>query len=336
MIRFPGAGRPRTEATEPELQKAFDSTIDSHTAGCPVDASRWTYLNTNEIKNILIEKGFSVGARVVKRLLNTANLGQRMMSKVVTMKENIDGRNEQFEKIAEYKNEYLTKGYPVLSIDAKKKEQLGRFKRNGQVLSNQPVTCYDHDFPSFSSGKVIPFGIYDVGRNEGHVLLGQSDDTAEFNVACLRQYWEMHGSKHYTNDEPILILADGGGSNASANRLFKQELQMFADEFGRTIRVAHYPPYCSKYNPIEHRLFPWITKAWDGVMLDSEDTMAKLVVERTRHMKSTIKVIVDKIEETFQKGVKVMEGYLDYLDIQFDEINPKWNYTLTHWTNNDS
>jgi Rhodopirellula transposase DDE domain len=329
FVRRPGAGRRRKELTEPGLQAAFDGVIDGHTAGCPVVGVRWTYLNKNEIVGNLMEKGIQAGRGIVARLLGNADLGQRKISKALTMKEEIAGRNEQFEQIAAYKKEYLGNDWPVLSIDTKKKEQLGRFYREGQVLSDKAVKSNDHDFPSFSPGKVVPYGVYDVGRNEGHLLLGQSDDTAEFNVACLRQYWEVHGAALYHNNEPILVLADGGGSNASANRLFKQELQVFADDIGRPIRVAHYPPYCSKYNPIEHRLFPFITKAWNGVMLDGIDTMVRLVEERTKNLKSKIKISVCKIEKAFKKGVTVYDDYLEHMDIVFDEINKKWNYWIT-------
>lgn len=248
------------------------------------------------------------------------------MSKVLTMKDNIEGRNEQFEKIASYKKEYSENNWPILSIDMKKKEILGKFARQGQVLCDKAIKSNDHDFQSLSSGIVIPFGLHDSGRNEGYLLLGQSDDTAEFNVACLRQYWEVYGSEIYSNNEPILILADGGGSNGSANRLFKQELQAFADDIGREIRVAHYPPYCSKYNPIEHKLFPHITRAWSGVMLDSIDTMCKLINERTQNWKSTIKINVDRIDKSFKKGVRLADDYLEYMDIFFDEVNKKMNY----------
>lgn len=294
--------------------------------GCPVTGLRWSYLSTSEIIVNLAQDGFHTGRKVVTRLLEKADMGLRKMSKVLIMKENIEGRNEQFNQIAQYKKEYSENNWPVLSIDIKKKELLGNYFREGRVLGNQAIKVFDHDFASFSSGKVVPYGVYDVGRNEGYLLLGQSDDTAEFNIACLRQYWTMYGSKIYNNNEPLLIIADGGGSNASASRLFKQELQDFADDIGRKIRVAHFPPYCSKYNPIEHRLFPLITKAWNGVVLDSIDTMCELIRKRSANWKSDIKISVDKIEKSFKKGVKVADDYLDYMDIFFDEVNSKWNY----------
>jgi Rhodopirellula transposase DDE domain len=318
----------RKEVVEPDLLPAIDSIIEDNTAGNPMKDSIWTHLTVKEITDKLGERGIKVSMNVVKHLLRKIGLGSRKMSKKIIMKENIEGRNEQFEKIKEYKAIFLSKGYAVLSVDTKKKELLGRFYRNGKTIGNQEIKCYDHDFPSFSSGKVVPFGIYDMGRNEGYLLLGESADTAEFNVACLRKYWADHGSKIYTNDEPLLILVDGGGSNASANRLYKQEMQAFADEIGRSIRIAHYPPYCSKYNPIEHRFFPFITRAWEGVILENVDTMVQLVEARTQKLKCGIKIVVDKIQQKFKKGVTVFDDYWDYLDIVVDEINPKLNYLL--------
>jgi hypothetical protein len=312
--------------SEPDLLPTIHLIIGDNTAGNPMKGSIWTHLTVTEITEKLAEKAIKVSVNVVKFLLRKAGLGSRQMSKRTIMKESIVGRNEQFEKIKAYRENFSSKGYPVLSVDTKKKELLGRFYRKGKTIGNQSVSCYDHDFPSFSSGKVVPLGIYDTGRNEGYLLLGESFDTAEFNVACLRKYWADYGSKIYTNGEPLLILVDGGGSNASANRLYKQEIQAFADEINRSIRIAHYPPYCSKYNPIEHRLFPFITRAWEGVILDSVDTMVQLVEKRTKKLKCGIKIIVDKIEQEFKKGVTVFDDYWDYLDIVQDEINPKLNY----------
>jgi hypothetical protein len=313
---------------QPDLLPSIHSIIENNTAGNPMKDSVWTHLTVQEITVKLVERGIHVCVNVVKYLLFKIGLGSRKMSKQIVMKEHILGRNEQFESIKKYKVEFLSKGYAVLSVDVKKKEVLGTFYRHGKTIGNQSVKCYDHDFTSFSSGKVIPFGIYDVGRNEGYLLLGESVDTAEFNVACLRKYWADHGSKIYTNGEPLLILVDGGGSNASVNRMYKQEIQRFADEIGRSIRIAHYPPYCSKYNPIEHRLFPFISRAWEGVILDSIDTMVQLVEARTQKLKCGIKIVVDKIQEKFEKGVTVFDDYWDYLDIVVDEINPKLNYLL--------
>lgn len=302
--------------------------VESHTAGCPVAGVRWTYLRSSELVEQLLNREIQVSVYVIDRLLAQAGIGRRKLAKKETMKADIPGRDDQFKIIQGYKSSFLQNGYPVLSLDVKKKEMLGRFYRSGQVYGDQEITCYDHDFASFSTGKVVPYGVYDVGRNEGHMLLGQSADTAEFNLACLRQYWDHHGSKIYDGDHPILLLVDGGGSNGSTNRLFKQELQDWVDEIGRIVRVAHFPPYCSKYNPIEHRLFPFITRAWEGVMLDSLQTMIQLIESRTRNLKCGIKIFVEAMTRVFHAGVAVFDNYLESCNIIHDPVNGKWNYQV--------
>lgn len=301
--------------------------IDEHTAGCPIKGQKWTYLSLSELKLLLEKKGIRTCKNVISRLLKSMGIGKRKLSKSLEMKQP-ENRDDQFRIIKKYKQYYLSRGYAVLSIDSKKKELLGPFYRPGKNYSEQPIKCYDHDFPSFAKGKIIPYGIYDVGRNEGYLSIGRGADTAEFSVACLRKYWRQYGSKIYDSKHPILILADGGGSNGSRNKLFKQELQDWADEQGLKIRVCHYPPYCSKYNPIEHRLFPSITRALSGVMLDSIETVIQLIEQRTKLAKNTMKVFVDRINEQFEKGVKVKNEYLSYCDIRFDNILGKWNYKI--------
>jgi len=310
------------------LLPALEKIVDTHIAGCPMKGIRWTYLNTSEIRDRLTQESYSVSKEVVDGLLRKLGLGKRQMKKDRVMKDNIVGRDEQFEIIDSYRDYYLSRGYAVLSVDVKKKEMLGSFRRGGQIWCNEALNAYDHDYASFSNGKVVPHGIYDLGRKEGYLTLGQSADTAEFNVACLRKYWEEHGSKIYPPQAPMLLLLDGGGSNSSRIRLFKQELQEWADEWGMNIRVAHYPPYCSKYNPIEHKLFPIVTRSWKGLMLDTVDTMVKLIEKRTKDLASGLKIFVDTIDQVFEKGVNVFDDYLDYCNIKFDAQNPRWNYRV--------
>ncbi len=308
--------------------------MDAHVAGCPMEGVRWTYLATTEIKSRLSRAGHDVCGPTIAGLLRRLGLGRRKMKKDKVMKDDIAGRDEQFKTIGRYRQDYLSRGWAVLSVDVKKKEVLGRFHRDGHVWCSEALNAYDHDYASFSSGKVVPHGIYDLGRKEGYLMLGQSADTAEFNVACLRKYWGAHGSKIYPAHTPVLLLLDGGGSNSSRNRLFKQELQDWADEAGIDIRVAHYPPYCSKYNPIEHRIFPPITQCWSGVMLDSVDTMVKLVKERAKDLAGGVEIFVDTIAQVFKTGVTVFDDYLDHCNIEFDDQNPRWNYQVLAMTPN--
>lgn len=240
----------------------------------------------------------------------------------------VEGRNEQFDRIRQLKQYYLSRGYAVLSIDVKKKEYLGAFHRSGSVFSTSALPCYDHDFNSFAAGKIVPWGVYDLGRNEGHLFIGTSGDTAEFNVECLRRWWNHRGSKIYNKADPMLVLCDGGGSNGSRNSLFKAEMQKLANEAGLKFRLAHYPPYCSKYNPIEHRFFPTVTRAWSGIMLDSAKTAKRLVNSRGTQLKSGLRVVANIVQRTFETGKKLDGDFWKNCNVAYDNILPKWNYRI--------
>jgi hypothetical protein len=335
-IRRSGGGRKKRIDTESELISQVEEVVADHIGGCPSTDVKWTYLTIAEVQRVLGKEYQTVVSwPVLKGIFKHLRYGRRSLFKQEVMKED-PNRDAQFNNIARFRNYYLARNYPVLSIDTKKKEILGRFHRSGACLSQAPRTCYDHDFTSFSKGKVVPHGIYDVGRNTGHITLGQSKDTAEFNVDCLRQYWQQIGSKHYPAGMPLLLLLDGGGSNGCRNRLFKQELQNWADEEQINIRVAHYPAYCSKYNPIEHRLFPSITKAWAGVMLDKVETMKQLVEKRTALLKSNLKVTVNTLDQIYESGVKIIDDFLDYCDIRFDDFLPARNYRVMAMPKSDT
>jgi hypothetical protein len=326
-IRKVGGGRRNKESCEPKLRKKFDEVIDSHTAGCPVHGTRWTYLSIEEIRKKILDKGIKVCREVVYRLLSKADLGKRKMSKDTVMKE-VEGRNEQFERIKSLKRYHLARGHAVLSIDAKKKEYLGDFYRSGRVLADGKVACYDHDFNSFATGKIVPQGIYDLGLNTGYMFIGTSGDTAEFSAECIRRWWNKHGNTEYDKAQPILILCDGGGSNGSRNSLFKEQVQQLADELGMKFIIAHYPPYCSKYNPIEHRLFPAVTRYWSGIKLDSAQTAKKLIDQRNTDLKSGLKIKTQIIHRKFLTGKKKDEKFWETCNIKHDKVNSNWNYRI--------
>lgn len=300
--------------------------MDTYTAGEPQSEKRWTYLNMREIGIKLMEMGFKVGKKVIKRLLKKHKMGKRKIAKRQTMKITVN-RNEQFEKIESLQRQYVAKGYAVLSMDVKKKEYLGNFYRAGSTYGQQAQVSYDHDYNSFARGCLVPHGIYDLQRQEGYLHLGLSADTAEFATDCLKDWWHSHGQHHYAKENPILILCDGGGSNGSRNRLFKKELQKLVNQLGITIRIAHYPPYCSKYNPIEHRFFPFITRFWQGVKLDSIKTAQQLIEQRSL-MIDTIKISVTTMENQYQKGKQVAKDFLNDCNIVFDQVLGKWNYVV--------
>lgn len=292
----------------------------------------WTHLSVEEIRRRLkSKKSLSLAWHTIKRLLVKCDFKQRKLAKVEMLKRP-QNREEQFVNIENYKRYYLGRKLPVLSIDTKKKEWLGRFYRPGQVWAQGRATCFDHDYASFATGRMVPHGIYDIGRNEAYMSLGQSADTAEFSVDCLRWWWREFGKNIYKGQNSILLLCDGGGSNGSRNRLFKWELQNWADEEGLKIRVCHYPAYCSKYNPIEHRLFPHITRAWTGVLLDSIQTASKLIDQRVNQTMDNLRVKVRQIPGEFKKGIKVEDSFFDTADIYPNKVLGQWNYRIFGYT----
>ena len=286
---------------------------------------RWTNLSPAEIGRRLAERGTPAGQRVVRMLLKRLGFVQRKAAKNRAMGSHPD-RDAQFQTIATLKQESLDAGDPVISIDTKKKELLGTFYRAGKLYTQDPVRVYDHDFPSAASGVVIPYGIYDVTANLAHVTLGTSHDTSEFACECLAQWWLEHGRKRYPHAQRLLILCDGGGSNASNRHLFKEELQRLADRLGLELRIAHFPPYCSKYNPIEHRVFPHVTRACQGVIFESVELVRDLI-SRTR-TQTGLRVTTSILDRMFATGRKVAKDFHRTCRILRDEHLPKWNYRV--------
>lgn len=241
------------------------------------------------------------------------------------MKQGVVGRNQQFERIAALKAEYQEAGNPIVSMDTKKKELVGNFYRDGVLYATEEVQTYDHDFPSYAEGVIIPHAFYDVVQNKGFINIGTSRDTSEFACDSFRNWWQQEGQQDYPDATSILVLCDGGGSNNARHYLFKQDLQALANDIGIEIRIAHFPPYCSKYNPIEHRLFPHVTRACQGVIFKSQELVAELVAKT--HTQQGLSVTVDIIEHVYETGRKVADDFKDNMTIVFDQILPQWNYT---------
>lgn len=224
------------------------------------------------------------------------------------------------------KAQYLNSNNPILSIDVKKKELLGNFYRNGKCYCNEAIKVYDHDFNSFLKGTIVPHGIYDLKLNIGYMTLSTSKDTGEFSCDCIKEWWINYGHNLYPPATSILILCDGGGSNNCRGYLFKEDLQKLANEIGIEIRIAHYPPYTSKHNPIEHRLFPHITRSLNGVLIDSIDTMANKIKNTTTS--KGLKVIVNVCNKIYEIGRKVTKEFRDNCPVIFENILGKWNYSV--------
>ena len=324
-IRRPGAGRKSYEEQWPDIDDHFLHVLQDHTAGDPMDDKvRWTDLTLGQIAQLLhADHSIQVSKSVVRKLLHKHHYRRRKAQKRQTMKA-VKHRNEQFENIQRLKDEYAAAGNPIVSMDTKKKELLGNFYRDGHLYTLEELRAYDHDFKSFAEGVLIPHSLYDLRRNVGYIQLGTSHDTSEFACDSFRIWWWTYGCVHYPHATSILVLCDGGGSNSSRHHIFKQDLQHLADEIGVEMRIAHYPPYCSKYNPIEHRLFPHLTRACQGVLFASIDVV-KHLMEKT-HTKKGLKVFVHVLDKVYQTGRKATEAFKQNMPTIHDEFLSQWNY----------
>jgi hypothetical protein len=285
---------------------------------------KWTNLSRRKISRRLGELGTPASKRVVSDLLWAEGYRRRKSQKKRTMGQHV-GRNAQFEKIAKLKQEYLDAGQPVISIDTKKKELLGNFFRAGVVDTEQPVIVNDHDFASKGKGTLIPHGIYDMAKNRGHLHLNTSHDTSELACDSIELWWREQGRHDHPLATELLVFCDGGGSNSASQYVFKEDLQALTNRLGLRIRVAHYPPYCSKYNPIEHRLFPHVTRACQGVVFETAE-IAKHYLEKTETT-TGLSVVVRFLTKVYQTGRRYAKHFKKTMTIKFDDHLPKWNYT---------
>lgn len=284
----------------------------------------WTDLTLSEIVVALKEDhDIWVSKHVVRQLLKKHDYRVRKAQKKRTMKE-VTHRDAQFRNIARLMYEYRAAGNPILSIDTKKSEKIGNFYRDGYLYTLEELKVYDHDFSSFAEGTIIPHGLYDIVQNIGYINIGTSHDTTEFACDSVRYWWYNYGQFDYPDATSLLIPCDGGGSNSSRYYLFKEDLQALADEIGIEIRIAHYPPYCSKWNPIEHRLFPHVTRACQGVIFTSVE-LVKELMEKT-HTKTGLKTFVHVIDKVYKTGRKYATDFKENMRIVFDEFLPNWNY----------
>jgi hypothetical protein len=296
------------------------------TAGDPMSGLRWTRRTTAKIAAALRLLGIHVSDRTVARLLKKMGFALRVNHKTLSGACPQD-RDAQFMHIAEVRERFAAQQLPLISIDTKKKELVGRFKNAGTGWERQPVRVNDHDFRSDALGIAIPYGIYDLRANRGTVFIGHSHDTPEFAVECVATWWRTEGRQRHHNAAQLAILADGGGSNAANSRLWKYGLQTkLCNPFGLTVTVAHYPPGASKWNPIEHRLFSEISKNWAGRPLDSYETIRNHI--ETTTTSTGLRVRAHLVEKTYAKGIKTTDAQMRELDITKDALLPKWNYTL--------
>jgi hypothetical protein len=296
------------------------------TAGDPMkEGLVWTHLRISEIIAGFKKRAITIGRSIVKQLFAVFGYVKRQMRKCKSLKE-VAHRNGQFEHIAALKADFIAQGLPVLSIDTKKKELLGNFYRAGKCYTQAPVEVNDHDFASFAQGVVIPQGIYDVQQDKCYLTIGTSKDTAAFVCDNLAYYWQNALKEKYSNAQKMLILCDGGGSNSCLHHVVKEALQGLANQIDTEIVLAHYPAYCSKWNPIEHRAFCHITKSWQGAVFDSYETVTTLAQKARTNTGFSVQVRINK--QVYQTGKKASQEFLAQNPVVFDEFLPKWNYTF--------
>jgi len=299
--------------------------MEHETAGDPITGLKWTRRTTEKIAEQLQKNGIMVSPNTVARLLRELGYSLRVNHKKLSSGHSED-RDEQFSVIAESRDHFDNRGDPVISVDTKKKEMVGNFKNQGAAYSKQPRLVNDHDFRSQAEGIAVPYGVYDVGANQGSVFIGTSCDTPKFAVAAITNWWRLDGCKRYPKSKNLLVLADCGGSNGYRSRVWKYELQQVADRIGLSITVRHYPPGASKWNPIEHRLFSAISKNWAGRPLDSLDTIKNYI--RTTTTQSGLKVKAYIEYKQYAKGVSVSPEQMNELNIESPADLSQWNYTI--------
>jgi transposase len=326
-IRRAGGGRKPLTFHHPELPKALEQLVEPVVRGDPESFLRWTAKSTRKLATELGRQGYQIGDRKVAQLLHQLGYSLQANAKTLEGKQHPD-RNAQFEYVHALVKEFLEQGLPVISVDTKKKELVGSYSNRGQEWHPQgePQKTLVHDFPDKELGKAIPYGIYDVGRNEGWVSVGIDHDTAEFAVDSILAWWKNMGRKAYPSATKLLIMADAGGSNASRSRLWKAGLQRLANLTGLDLHMSHFPPGTSKWNKIEHRMFSFITQNWRARPLVSYQTIIDLIA-KTRTT-TGLKIKAKLTQRTYPTGVEISAAEMAKLNLKPDDFHGDWNYSL--------
>jgi len=325
-VRRAGAGRPTVSERDPGVAAALERLVDPATRGDPESPLRWTSKSTRTLADELCAQGHSVAPRTVAKLLHESGYSLQATRKTREGRDHPD-RDAQFRYLSGQINAHLGSGDPVVSVDTKKKELVGRYKNAGREWqpTGQPEQVEVYDFIG-EAGKAIPYGVYDVAANAAWVSVGRDHDTAAFAVATLRRWWQAMGRPLYPHSRRLLICADGGGSNGYRVRLWKVELAALAAETGLEITVCHLPPGTSKWNKIEHRLFSHISMNWRGRPLESHETVVQLIAATTTHSGLAVQAELD--DRTYPKGTKITDEQMASLPLTRHDFHGEWNYTL--------
>jgi hypothetical protein len=303
----------------------LDQLLADDTAGDPVRGVKWTRKTLRKLSRQLKRRGYRVGPDTVRRLLRQRQYALRVNRKRLTKHHNPD-RDRQMKYVARQRRVYQQAGFPVISVDAKQRELIGNFKNPGQTWRQKPVMVSESDYPSEADGVAIPYGIYDLTRNEGFVVVGTSHQTPEFAVAAIRRWWHKVGQSAYAGQPHLLIEADCGGANGNRCWLWKHHLQQFADESGLTITVTHLPTSASKWNPIEHKLFCHIESNWSGQPLVSYETIVKFI--RTTRTDTGLRCRAALDTQNYVTGQKITATQKFDINLKPHRVLPQWNYTI--------
>jgi len=325
-IRRVGGGRKFTEVKNPNIVPALEEMVKDEVAGDPMTEQKWVRSSLRRLSERLAIEGHQASPDVVARLLRKMGFSLRA-NKRKQGRFGCPDRDEQFKYIATQKQQFIAADLPIISIDTKKKELIGDFRNKGRAWCKQAEEVNEHDFPGAAKCRAVPFGIYDPARNEGFVYVGVSNNTPQFSVHSIARWWEGEGHRRYPGASALLILADSGGSNGCRARAWKLSLQeKLCDEFGLTVTVCHYPTGCSKWNPVEHRLFSYISRNWEGKPLRTLEVMLGYIRGTSTTTGLSVKSYLD--EGFYAKGGKVTGGDIESLRLSAHVVCPKWNYTL--------
>jgi len=326
-VRKPGAGRKRATEADPDLAIALERLVDPMTRGDPTSPLRWTCKSTTQLASELTRQGHPVSPRAVGRLLKAAGYSLQSNRKTKEGKDHPD-RNAQFEHINATVLSFQERGQPVISVDTKKKELVGRFRNGGREwqLQGEPDEVLVHDFMDKELGKAIPYGVYDLTENQGWVSVGIDHDTARFATEAIRRWWRKMGARRHRGAKELLVTADGGGSNGSRCRLWKVALQDLANKLKMPIHVCHFPPGTSKWNKIEHRMFCHITQNWRGRPLVSHEVIINLIANTATAEGLKIKAELDT--GTYPIGIKVSDQELATVHLKRSQFHGDWNYRI--------
>lgn len=326
-LRRPGAGRKPITASDPRLVETLEEMIDYQTRGDPESPLRWICKSTRAIAKELGRQKHPLSHTKVAQILHALDYSLQSNRKTEEGRDHPD-RDAQFRHINAAVKRCLAQGSPVISVDTKKKELIGNYDNPGQqwLSAKQPIKVRGHDFPTPDVPRAYPYGIYDVGRNTGFVNVGTDHDTGAFAVASIRGWWRYEGKRLYPGAPTILITADGGGSNGWRLRLWKLELQKFANETGLSLSVCHFPPGTSKWNKVEHRLFSFISSNWRGEPLRDYETIVNLIAKTTTAKGLKVTCRLDR--RAYPTGRKVSNEEMKRINLQPNKFHGEWNYVI--------